>query len=139
MVPNRPYWENMPPDPTQKPRNQEQFKYIEYQNPKEKQLGTLPSGVANSVMERNLLWLRVYHNRQLDTRNQSFPICKRNQTSDTKGYRIVPCFGWLKQIPVELSNSCLHQQFALNNIKQGQACSIIMCQTYSSIYIFNNI
>ena len=27
-----------------------------------------------------------YHNRQGNRRNQSFPICKRNQTSNTKGY-----------------------------------------------------
>ena len=39
----------------------------------------LPNGVANSVMERNFLWLRVDHNRLNDTRNQSSPICKRNK------------------------------------------------------------
>ena len=26
-----------------------------------------------------------YHNRQLNSRNQSFPICKRNKTTNTKG------------------------------------------------------
>ena len=26
-----------------------------------------------------------YHNRQLDLKNQSFPICKRNQIYNTKG------------------------------------------------------
>ena len=36
------YWENIPPDPTQKQRNKEKFKHIVYQNPKQKQLGTSP-------------------------------------------------------------------------------------------------
>ena len=39
--------------------------------------GVLPSGVAYYVTERNSYGLG-YHNRQLDSRNQSFPICNRN-------------------------------------------------------------
>ena len=38
-------------------RNKEQFKHIVYPNAKEKTTRNLPSGVANSVMERNFLWL----------------------------------------------------------------------------------
>ena len=55
-----------------------------------------PSGVANSVTERNFLWLGAYHNKHLDTRNKYFPICKINKTSNNKGYRIVPCSRKLK-------------------------------------------
>ena len=36
-----------------------------------------PSRVTNSITERNSYGLG-YHNRQLDSRNQSFPICNRN-------------------------------------------------------------
>ena len=36
------YWENIPPDSTQKHRNKEQFKHIVYPIPKENQLGTSP-------------------------------------------------------------------------------------------------
>ena len=63
--------------------------------PQRRTTRNLPSGVANSVTERNFLWLGEYHKRHIDTRNQSFPICKRNQTPNTKGYRIVPSFGQL--------------------------------------------
>ena len=31
-----------------------------------------------------------YHNRQSNRKNQSFPICKRNQISNTKGSRYIP-------------------------------------------------
>ena len=55
----------------------------------------VPSGVANSVTERISYGLG-YHNRQLDSRNQSFPICKRNQISNTKGSKLIPYSGWLK-------------------------------------------
>ena len=44
-------------DPTQKQKNQEQFKYIEYQKPQRETTRNLPSTVANSVTERNFLWL----------------------------------------------------------------------------------
>ena len=47
------------------------------------------------VTERNSYGLG-YHNRQLDSRNQSFPICKRNKISNTKGSDLVPYFGQLK-------------------------------------------
>ena len=55
----------------------------------------LISRVANSITERNSYGLG-YHNRQLDSRNQSFPICKRNQISNTKGSDLVPYSRWLK-------------------------------------------
>ena len=48
------------------------------QSPKKK-TRNLPSGVAKFVTEINLLLLGIYHNRLNDTRNQSFPICKRNK------------------------------------------------------------
>ena len=92
-------------DPTGKTCPQAQHRNIEIKrnsstlntkNPQREITRNVPSGVANSIMERNFLWLGVYHNIQLDTRNQSFPICKRNQTSNTEGYRIVPCFRQLK-------------------------------------------
>ena len=47
------------------------------------------------VTERNSYGLG-YHNRQLDSINQSFPICKRNQISNTKGSYLIPYSGWLK-------------------------------------------
>ena len=47
------------------------------------------------VIERNSYGLG-YHNRQLDSRNQSFPICNRNQISNTKGLDLIPYSGWLK-------------------------------------------
>ena len=46
------------------------------------------------VTERNSYGLG-YHNWQINSRNQSFPICKRNQTSNTKGSRFVPYSKWL--------------------------------------------
>ena len=58
--------------------------------------------VTAFVMEKNFLWLRVYHNRQINCRNQSFPICKRNQISNTKGSWVVPYSRWLNKIPVEI-------------------------------------
>ena len=57
----------------------EQFKYIEYQKPQRETTRNHPSGVANSVTERNFLWLGVDHIRLNDTKNQSIPICKRNK------------------------------------------------------------
>ena len=44
------------------------------------------------VTKRNSYGLG-YHKRQLDSRNQSFPICKRNQISNTKGSKLVPYSG----------------------------------------------
>ena len=36
ITPTGHYWENIPPNPTQKQRNKEQFKHIVYPIPKEK-------------------------------------------------------------------------------------------------------
>ena len=47
------------------------------------------------VMERNSYGLG-YHNKHLDSRNQSFPICNRNKMSNTKGSNLVPSPGRLK-------------------------------------------
>ena len=47
------------------------------------------------VTERNSYGLG-YHNRQLDSINQSFPICNRNEISNTKGSDLVPYSGRLK-------------------------------------------
>ena len=55
----------------------------------------IPSGVAISITERNSYGLG-YHNRQLDSRNQSFPIFNRNKMSNTKRSNLVPYSGWLK-------------------------------------------
>ena len=72
----------------------------------------------NSLLRRETSYgLGCTTTNSFDTRNQSFPICKRNQTSNTEGYRTVPCSKRLKQIPVELSNSCLYQQLTINNSK----------------------
>ena len=59
-------------------RNREQVKHIVPPIPKEK-ASNLPGGVANSVMNRNFLWLGVDQNTLNDTKNQSIPICKRNK------------------------------------------------------------
>ena len=60
-------------------RNREQVNNIKPIVPVNPQIKTrdIPNGVANSVTERNSYGLG-YHNRQLDSRNQSFPICNRN-------------------------------------------------------------
>ena len=55
---------------------------------------SLRGSVYYVVTERNSHGLG-YHNRNLDSRNQSFPICKRNQRTNTKGSRFVPYFGQL--------------------------------------------
>ena len=54
----------------------------------------VPSMDANSVMEKTSYGLG-YHNRQINHRNKSFPICKRNKISNTKGSRNIPYSGWL--------------------------------------------
>ena len=72
-------------------RNREQvdnIKPIVPVNPKIK-TRDIPSGVANSVTKRNSYGLG-YHNRQLDSKNQSSPICNRNKQSNTKGSNLVP-------------------------------------------------
>ena len=47
------------------------------------------------VTERNSYGLG-YHNRQLDSRNQSSPICNRNKQSNAKGSNLIPYSGRLK-------------------------------------------
>ena len=82
---------------TETGRNREQVnntKPIVPANPKIK-TRDIPSGVANSVTERNSYGFG-YHNRQLDSRNQSFPIYNINKISNTKGLNLVPYSGWLK-------------------------------------------
>ena len=76
---------------TETGQNREQVKHIVHPIPKEK-TRNLPNGVANSVMERNFLWIGVYHNRHLNTRNQSFPICietKHLTLRDIKSYLVL--------------------------------------------------
>ena len=46
------------------------------------------------ITEKNSYGLG-YHNRKSNCKNQSFPICKRNQTSNTKGSQNIPYSGWL--------------------------------------------
>ena len=78
-------------------RNQEQVNNIKPIVPVNPQIKTrnIASRVAISVTERNPYGLG-YHNRQLDSRNQSFPICNRNKMFKTKGSNLVPYFGRLK-------------------------------------------
>ena len=107
FTPIRHYQAYMPPDPTQKQRNKSNSKSlnVDRKPPKEK-YQELPSGVANSIMERNSYGLG-YHNRQINSRNQSFPICKRNQTTNTEGSRFIPFSGRLV-ILIEISNFSLN-------------------------------
>ena len=56
-----------------------------------------------------------YHNRHLDSRNQSFPICNRNQISNTKGSDLVPWTvevdpRWAFWILLELTNHFLNNK-----------------------------
>ena len=104
FTPIRHYQAYMTPNSTQKQRNKSNSKSLNAdKKPPKDNYQELPSGVANSVTERNSYGLG-YHNKQVDSRNQSFPICKRNQISNTKGLELVPYSRWLKQIPIELSN-----------------------------------
>ena len=64
-------------------------------NPKEKQLGTSLVWSPILLQRETSYGLGCTTKDNFDTRNQYFSICKRNQTSNAKGYRIVPCFGWL--------------------------------------------
>ena len=73
FTPSGPYWENMPPYLTHKQRNHSNSSTLNTKNPQRETTRNLPNMVANSVTERNFLWLGVYHNRQLDMRNQSLP------------------------------------------------------------------
>ena len=134
FTPSRPYWVNMPPNLTQKHRNQRISSTLNTKNPQREITRNLPSMVANSVTERNVLWIRVYHNKQLDLKNQSFPICKRNQTYNTKGCQIIPYSEQLKQIPIELFPIPLVLAICSQQQQTREACYIICCQIYSSIY-----
>ena len=82
---------------TETRRNREQVNNIKPIVPVNPKIKTrdIPSGAANSVTERNSYGLG-HHNRQIDSRNQSFQICNRNKTSNTKGSDLVPYSGWLK-------------------------------------------
>ena len=82
---------------TETKRNKEHVNNIKPIVPSKPQIKTrdIPSGVANSVTERNSYGLG-YHNRQLDSRNQSSPISNRNKQSNTKGSNLVPYSGRLK-------------------------------------------
>ena len=76
---------------TETERNREQInniKPIVLANPQIK-TRNIPSGVTNSVTERNSYGLG-YHNKQIDSRNQSFLISNRNQMSNTKGSDLIP-------------------------------------------------
>ena len=88
------YWENIPPESTQKHRNKVQFKHIVYQKSKEKQLGTSP--VESPVTERNFLWLGGTTTNSMTPKIILSQYARTVSKSNTKGYRIVPYFGWLK-------------------------------------------
>ena len=58
----------------------------------------LNARVTNSVTERNSYGLG-YHNRQLDSRTQTLPICNRNKMSNTKGSNLIPYLdGWSRSL-----------------------------------------
>ena len=82
------YQENMPPNPTHKQRDKSKG-----EKKLSKHKTTLISSHLPDVTERNSYGLG-YHNRQLDSKNQSFPIC--NKMSNTKGSNLVPYSGRLK-------------------------------------------
>ena len=52
FTPVRHYWANMPPDPTQKQRNQSNLSTFNAEKPPKKTTRNLPSMVANSVTEK---------------------------------------------------------------------------------------
>ena len=92
FTPIRHYQEKMPPDPTQKQRKKSNSKSMNAdRKPPKDNYYELPNGVSNSVTDRNSYGLG-YHNRQLDSRNQSFPIYNRNPISNTNGSDLVPYF-----------------------------------------------
>ena len=78
FTPIRIYQAYMPPDPTQKQERKSNSNTLNAEKitPKGKLLGT-PQRSHQFYYGEKLLWLG-YHNRQLDSRNQSFPICNRN-------------------------------------------------------------
>ena len=78
FTPIRYYQAYMPPDPTQKQERKSNSNSLnaDKTTPKGQLLGT-PQRSRYYVTERNSYGLG-YHNRQLDSRNQSFPICNRN-------------------------------------------------------------
>ena len=102
-------------------------------NPKEKQ-GTSP---AESLILLRIKTSYVLGCTTTDSQTQEinpFPICKRNKKSNTKGSRIIPYSGWLKQIPVELFPIPLMLEICSQQQQKIQACYIIWCQIYSIIY-----
>ena len=65
-------------------------------NPKEKTTGNLPSRIANSITKKNSYGLGCTTIDRETAEINPFPICKRNKTSNTKGYRNIPYSRWLK-------------------------------------------
>ena len=95
FTPIRHYQTNMPPEPTQKQRKKSNSKSLNAnRKPPKENYYELPNRVTNFVTKRNSYGLG-YHNRQIDSRNQSFTICKRNQISNIKGSRFIPYSGRL--------------------------------------------
>ena len=96
FTPSGPYWENMPPNLTQKEKNQSNSSTFNTKNPKKKQLGT------SLVWSPILLWRETSYGfgcTIIDSytwETNPFPICKKNQTSNTKGPQIIPYSGRLK-------------------------------------------
>ena len=76
-------------------RNKEKVKHIVPLHAKEKQ-GTSPEESPILLQRETSYGLGCTTTNNFDTRNQYFLICKRNQTSNTKGYRIIPFSRWLK-------------------------------------------
>ena len=78
FTPIRHHQENMPPDLTQKQERKSNSKSLNVDKiPPKDNYQELPSGITNSDTERSSYGLG-YHNKHLDSRNQSFPICNRN-------------------------------------------------------------
>ena len=108
--PTRHYQENIPLDLTQKQRNKEQFRPIQYPIAKENNQEP-PSGVANSITKRNFLWLGGTTTGSMTPRIIFSQYARTVSKSNTKEYRIIPYSGQLKQIPVELFQCSCNYNF----------------------------
>ena len=95
FTPIRHYQENMPQTQHRNKRERAiQSHWMPIENPQRKT--TRNSPVESPILlQREIPIAWGYHNRQLDSRNQSFPISKRNQISSIKGSRFVFYSGWL--------------------------------------------
>ena len=89
------YWVIMPPEPTQKHRNQSNRSTLNAKNPQRKTTRNLPSIVVNSITEKTSYGLGCTTTDRETKKINPFPICKRNTTSNTKGSRNIPYSGWL--------------------------------------------